>query len=164
VRVRGVVAAGAGIAVAVAGHTLDARSALPFVHEAASVRLGLAPWQVALWLAATGVLAAVAATTRLIAVGVPVAVVVSAAPELIARHDPGAIAEPSAVLGATLQLLLFAAVVALSAVLERRAPRLSPPLVRRPVHRRPLPMRSRSWCVLVDTTAVPRAPPVVWCS
>jgi len=160
---RRLVAAGAGIAVAAVGHGLDATGRLPFVHETESVRLGMSLWQVVVWLAATGALAALATATRPIVVGPPVAVAVSAAPELIGRRDPGAIAEPAALLGAALQLLLFAAVVLLAAALERRPARFLLPRLRRPVHRAPRPLLSGAYAAAVDRVAAPRAPPYVEC-
>lgn len=162
-RVRGVVAAGAGIAVAAVGHALDVTGQLPFVHETESVRWGMSPTQVVVWLAAAGALAGLAASSRLLVVGPPVAIAISAAPELIARRDPGAIGEPGALLGAALQLVLLAAVVLLAAAFERRPARLSRPRLQPPAHRPPPPLRRRSWCVLVDATAAARAPPFVGC-
>src|SRR3954466_7299726 len=120
VHLRGAVAAAAGMCAAAMAHALDVTGSLPFVHETAEVRSAMSPAQVVRWLALAAGIGAVAASTRLLLVGVPGALLVSATPELIGRGDPGAIAEPGAILGALVQVLLLLAVVALALVLERR--------------------------------------------
>ena len=159
VHLRGAVAATAGVCAAAVAHALDESGRLPFVHEAVGVRTAMSPAQVVAWLALAAIVGAVAATTRVLLVGVPGALLVSAAPELIGRGDPGAIAEPGALLGALVQLLLLLAVVATALVLERRL---------LPLRRERLP---RLFCgsrhvrppavvrLVVDRTAAPRAPP-----
>lgn len=156
---RGTVAAVAGAAGAAIGHTLDVTGRLPFVHESAGVRTAMTPAQVALWLLLAAALSALAARTKPLLVGAPAALVVSAVPELVGRHDPGAFFEPGAMLGALLQLLLVVAVVALAVLLERRITALRVfPVGVTSERRRPRPQES-SRSTDVDRTAVPRAPP-----
>jgi hypothetical protein len=114
VRARAVVAAAGGVAAAAAGHALDAAGQLPFVHESGAIRLAMTPIEVVGWLAAAGVIAGLAAISRPLLVGLPGACAVSGFPELIGRHDPGAILEPGAALGALLQVLILLLVVALA--------------------------------------------------
>jgi len=160
VRVRGVVAAAAGVGAAATAHLLDVSGRLPFVHETVEVRTAMSPAQVVVWLAVAAGVSAVAARTRVLLVGAPGALLVSAAPELIGRHDPGAIAEPGAILGALVQVLLLLAVVAAAVILERRLP------VLRPQRLVGLCQVSRRWALpavlqrTVDRTAAPRGPPV----
>jgi hypothetical protein len=120
VRTRLVLAAAAGVAAAATAHALDASGRLPFVHETADVREAMAPMLTASWLLLAGSLAAVAAATRVVLVGVPAAVVVSAFPERWGRHDIGAVAEPGALLGAALQILLLLVVVSAALVFADR--------------------------------------------
>lgn len=153
-------AAVAGLCAATTGHYLDATGRLPFVHEAVAVRTAMSPAQVVIWLALAAVLSAVAATTRVLLVGAPGALLVSAAPELIGRGDPGALVEPGALLGALAQLVLLLAVVAVALVLERRLfmlrrPRLSTSYECGRPARSPSAVPS-----VVDRTAAPRGPPV----
>ena len=160
-RLRGVTAAAAGACAAATGHALDAAGTLPFVHEAASVRMAMSPLLTAAWLALAAGLSAFAARTRPVLVGAPAALVVSAAPELAGRGDPGALFEPGAMLGAVLQLLLVVAVVALAVVLQRRLGLLFVAELGLPGCGHEL----RSFRALVglgvDRTGEPRAPPVV---
>ena len=119
-RLRGLTAAVAGAGAAATAHALDVTGRLPFVHESVTVRMAMSPVQVVLWLLCAAGFSALAARTRPWLVGAPGALAVSAAPELIGRHDPGAIVEPGALLGALLQLLLVVAIVAVAVMLERR--------------------------------------------
>jgi hypothetical protein len=149
----------AGLCAAATGHALDMSGRLPFVHESEGVRTAMTPAQVAIWLAVAAGLSALAARTRPWLVGAPAALAVSGTPELIGRHDPGAVLEPGALLGALLQLLLVVAVVALAVALERRivlfvvAAIALPSQLGRPRGRRGLRAG------VVDRTAAPRAPP-----
>src|SRR3954447_866909 len=83
VHLRGVVAATAGVCAAVTAHALDATGRLPFVHESVDVRTAMSPAQLVAWLAIAAAVSALAATTRVLVVGVPGALLVSAAPELL---------------------------------------------------------------------------------
>ena len=144
---------------AATAHALDVSGRLPFVHETSDVRTAMTPAQVALWLALAAGLSALAASTRVLLVGVPGALLVSATPELIGRHDPGAIGEPGALLAALVQVLLLLAVVAVAVVLQRRLPPLRPQqLARCAPALRPAPPPAVVQLV-VDRTAAPRAPP-----
>ena len=158
-QLRGAVAATAGLCAAATGHVLDVSGRLPFVHESEGVRTAMTPVQVAVWLALAAGLSALAARTRPWVVGAPAALAVSATPEMIGRHDPGALLEPGALLGALLQLLLVVAIVALAVAVERRLAvlivhvPLLPAAAPRP--RRRISLRTAR----VDDTAAPRAPP-----
>jgi len=160
VHLRGVVAATAGVCAAVVAHALDETGRLPFVHEAVDVRTAMSPAQVVTWLIAAAAISALAATTRVLLVGVPGALLISAAPELIGRGDPGAIGEPGAILGALLQVLLLLAVVALALVLERRLRVFRPHPLSRPAHEALPVALDRVVHLLVDGMAAPRAPPL----
>jgi hypothetical protein len=120
VRTRACVAAVAGVAAAATGHALDVSGRLPFVHESGDVRLAMQPLAVVVWLSLAAALAAFAATTRLLLVGVPAALLVSATPELWGRGDPGALLEPGALLGAALQVLLLLVLVSAALVVEAK--------------------------------------------
>lgn len=157
---RGAVAAAAGVCAAATAHTLDVSGRLPFVHESVDVRASMSPGQFVVWLAAAAAVSYVAATTRVLLVGVPGALLVSATPELLGRGDPGAIAEPGAMLGALVQLMLLLAVVAMALALERQLVAFRPQQPARPSH---LPRRITLAAVLealVDRTASPRGPPL----
>ena len=156
---RATVAAVAGATAAATGHALDVAGRLPFVHESEGVRAAMSPLQVVLWLLCAAGLSALAARTRPWLVGGPAALAVSAAPELIGRHDPGAIVEPGALLGALLQLLLVVAVVALAVVLERRLALLHLCSLAPAAQRRHPRLHRSSRTRVVDRTAAPRAPP-----
>ena len=80
----------------------------------------MSPWLIACWLLLAAALSALAAVTRPTLLGAPAAVVVSAVPEIIGRHDFGAMAEPGAMAGALVQWLLIALVVALALVAQRQ--------------------------------------------
>src|SRR3954447_17791727 len=160
VHLRGAVAAAAGMCAAATAHVLDETGRLPFVHESLNVRTAMSPAQVVVWLIAAAVMSALAVTTRVLLVGVPGALLVSAAPELIGRGDPGAIAEPGAILGALLQVLLLLAVVALALVLERRLGIFRPHPLSRPAHEALPVALDRRVHLLVAGRAAPRAPPL----
>lgn len=113
-------AAAAGVAAAATAHALDASGQLPFVHESADVRDAMAPAVTAAWLLLAGGFAALAAATRVVLVGAPAALAVSAFPELWGRHDAGAVAEPGALLGAALQVVLLLVVVSAALLLADR--------------------------------------------
>jgi hypothetical protein len=155
-----VVAATASACAAAAAHALDVTGRLPFVHEAVDVRAAMSPAQVVGWLAAAAAISALAATTRVLVVGVPGAVLISAAPELIGRRDPGAIAEPGALLGALVQVLLLLAVVAVALVLERRLALLRPEPLPRLSHAARHVSPPAVVRLVVDGIAAPRGPPV----
>src|SRR3954447_3475455 len=159
VHLRGAVAAAAGMCAAAMAHALDVTGSLPFVHETADVRSAMSPAQFVVWLSLAAGIGAVAASTRLLLVGVPGALLVSATPELIGRGDPGAIAEPGAILGAVVQVLLLLAVVAMALALERRLCLVEHKLLTCPV---PAPRHLSVQPVVhpvVDPIAAPRAPP-----
>lgn len=160
-RTRGLAAVVAGIVGAVTARALDATGQLPGVHEAASVRTGLSPTETVAWLALAGVLAWLAVRTKPAAVGGTAALVVSAIPELVGRHDVGAIAEPGAIAGALVQWLLLLAVVAVAFVVERwfaaRAPSSYIDLPWQPA----TVLAHGNVTRLVDRRGRPRAPPVV---
>ena len=140
-------------------HALDVTGSLPFVHETADVRSAMSPAQFVVWLALAAGIGAVAASTRLLLVGVPGALLVSATPELIGRGDPGAVAEPGAILGALVQVLLLLAVVAMALAVERRLYLVEAKLLTCPAH---LPRHlslQRVVHLVVDRIAAPRAPP-----
>jgi hypothetical protein len=159
VHLRGAVAATAGLCAAATGHALDVSGRLPFVHESEGVRTAMTPAQVTVWLLAAAGLSALAARTRPWLVGAPAALAVSGTPELIGRHDPGALVEPGALLGALLQLLLVVAVVALAVALERRIALFVVPALALPTQLSRPRRRQRLRAGLVDRTAAPRAPP-----
>ena len=118
-RMRGAVAAVAGIVGAGCAHALDEAGLLPGVHESAAVREALTPGLTVLWLALAGVIAWLAARTRPMPVGAAGAMVVAGVPELVGRHDLGAAFEPAALAGAALQWLLLVVVLALLVLVER---------------------------------------------
>src|SRR4051794_23930333 len=160
VHLRRVVAAAAGMCAAAMAHALDVTGSLPLVHETADVRSAMSSAQVAAWLAVAAGVGAFAASTRLLLVGVPGALLVSATPELIGRGDAGAIAEPGAILAALVQVLLLLAVVAMALALERRLSHVHVEQLTCPAH---LPRHvsvQRVVHPLVDAIAAPRAPPL----
>jgi hypothetical protein len=118
-RMRGVCAAAAGVVGAATAHALDVAGLLPGVHETAQVRAAMDPLATVAWLALAGALAWLAARTRPVLVGGASALIVSGIPELVGRHDPGAVAEPGAIAGALLQWVLLLAVVAVAMLLAR---------------------------------------------
>jgi hypothetical protein len=153
------VAAAAAVCAAVTAHALDVAGQLPFVHETVAVRTAMSPAQVAGWLLLAATVGAVAASTRVVLVGVPGAVLVSGVPELLGRHDPGAVFEPGALLGALVQVLLLLAVVAMALVLQRRVGVLKRVLVAWPVDEQPQWCRTSPAFAVPDNIAAPRAPP-----
>ena len=160
-RTRACVAAVAGVVAAATGHALDASGRLPFVHETADVRLAMHPFVVVVWLTLAAALAALAATTRLLLVGVPAALLVSAAPELWGRGDPGALVDPGALLGAALQVLLLLLLVSAALVVEARLRLMSGgDEVSAPV-RPPLPSRTRRPAAHTNAVFQQRGPPVL---
>jgi hypothetical protein len=160
-RTRGVAAAVAGIVGAAGSHALDAAGLLPGVHEAPEVRGGMGPGATLAWLALAGTLAWLAARTRPALVGGSAALVVSAVPELVGRHDIGAIAEPGAMAGALVQWLLLLAVVAIAVVVDRWIAVVAPSAYI------DVPSQPAEVCASGDPTRVvdrrgrPRAPPSV---
>lgn len=107
------------MAAAAVGHALDRAGQLPLVHEDVAVRTAMSPGLVICWLLVAATLSALAAATGPLLLGAPCALLVAGAPELLGRHDIGAVTEPGAVAGALVQWLLIAAVVALMLVAER---------------------------------------------
>ena len=129
------VAAVASVPAALLTHALDVNGLLPFVHESGDVRGAMGPLAVALWLALTAVLVGLAASSRRPALlGAPAALVSAGLPEIVGRHDIGAVVEPGAMLGAFVQWLLLVVVVAL-AVAASRVLRLAPLVARSPAVR-----------------------------
>jgi hypothetical protein len=160
-RTRGVAAVVAGIVGAAGAHALDVAGMLPGVHEAPGVRTGMGLAPTAGWLVLAGALAWLAARTRPALVGGSAALLVSAIPELVGRHDLGAIAEPGALAGALVQWLLLLAVVAIAVVVDRWLA-VHPPSSYLDVPEQPTIVgRSRHVSQLVDRRGRPRAPPVV---
>ncbi|MDQ1747113.1 MAG: hypothetical protein QOD07_1376 [Frankiaceae bacterium] len=156
-------AAVASVPAALAAHALDASGRLPFVHETANVRGAMSPLAVALWLALTALLVGLAASSRRpTLVGAPAALASAGIPELIGRHDIGAVVEPSAMLGAVVQWLLLLVVVAL-AVVASRVLRTRPLLRWTPAAGRTFvaPYRARFAVQPFDWSRRPRGPPVV---
>jgi hypothetical protein len=82
------------------------------------VRHGMGPGATALWLSLAAVLAAASARRPLMA-GVA-AVVVAGVPELLVRHDPGAMLEPAALAGALMQWTLLLLVIAVALAVQTR--------------------------------------------
>ena len=160
-RTRGVAAVVAGIVGAAATHALDAAGMLPGVHEATGVRTGMGPLATVAWLALAGALAWFAARTRPAMVGGSAALLVSAIPEMLGRHDLGAIAEPGAMAGALVQWLLLLAVVAVAVVVERGLAVHAPSFYLNVPWQQPVVAVSRHATRLVDRRGRPRAPPLV---
>lgn len=117
---RGWVAAAAVAAGAAVGHGLDVAGLLPGVHESVAVRAAMGPAATCGWLLLAAGLGAVAARTRPVVVGAAASLLVSGVPELVGRHDPGAVFEPGAVAGALLQWALLMLVLALAVLIEHR--------------------------------------------
>lgn len=160
-RTRGNLAAVAGASAAAVAHALDGAGLLPFVHESAAVRHGLTPLQLAVWLFAAAGASAFAAGHRVQVTGPPLALAVAAAPELLARHDLGAVTEPAALVGAALQLLVVASVVALALLLDERPPPLSLQALCAPRLPATRPRRPTRPSYSVRNDSAPRAPPLV---
>lgn len=109
---RGVVAVAAGVAGAALAHALDEAGLLPGVHEAANVRGGMSVSVTVIWLGLAATLSWVASKRGLVRLGAPASLLIAAIPELVGRHDIGAIVEPGAIAGALVQWLLLVAVAA----------------------------------------------------
>src|SRR4051812_30016015 len=158
-REREVAAAVAGLVGAVAAHALDTAGLLPGVHETAAVRGAMSPLLTTGWLMAAACLGWLAAATRPLLVAPASALLVSACPELVGRHDAGALAEPGALAGALLQSLLVLAVLALGVVASRRLQLLALPVAPRP-HGPPLVVvQAVGFPRNVGRRGRPRAPP-----
>lgn len=120
------VAAVASVPAALLAHALDASGRLPYVHESGDVRGAMGPLAVVLWLGVTALVVGLAASSRRPSLlAAPASLASAGLPELIGRHDLGAIVEPGAMLGALLQWLLLLVVLAL-AVVASRVLRLAP--------------------------------------
>ena len=152
----------ASVPAALLAHALDASGRLPFVHEAGDIRGAMGPLAIALWLTITAVVVGLAVASRWPALlAAPASLASAGLPELIGRHDPGAVFEPGAIVGALLQWSLLLVVLAL-AVVASRVLRLSPlvaggPLVRMPaLSARPI----RSPDVVARWGLRSRAPPL----
>jgi len=158
------VAAVAGVVGAATTRALDTAALLPGVHESADIRGAMSLSQTAAWLALAAGLAWLAARTRPVPVGAASALIVSAVPELVGRHDPGAVVEPGAIAGALVQWLLLLAVIAVVVIADRRlgivAPSSCADLPWLPAHVR----RPRTHTRLVDRRGRPRAPPAAFLS
>jgi hypothetical protein len=161
-RTRDLAAMAAGVVGAATSHAFDAAGLLPGVHETEAVRTAMGPVVTVIWLGLAGGLAWVATRTRPALVGGSSALVVSAIPELVGRHDPGAIGEPGAVAGALMQWLLLMAVVAVLVVVDRSLAALVVPSSYR-IFFWPQPAvgAGRGPRRVVDRRGRPRAPPVV---
>ena len=158
-RMRGVAAAVAGLVGAGTAHALDVAGLLPGVHESVDVRASLGPLATVAWLALAGGLAWLAARTRPAAVGGTAALVVSAIPELVGRHDVGAVAEPGAIAGALVQWLLLLAVIAVAVVVDRSLV-VTHPSSYIDLPWQPTPVGARGHVTrLIDRRGRPRAPP-----
>jgi hypothetical protein len=156
---RGVAAAVAGIVGAASAHALDEAGLLPGVHESAAVREAMGPVLTLGWLGLAGLLAWLAARTKPALVGGAAALAVSAVPELVGRHDPGAIAEPGALAGALVQWLLLLAVLAVLLVIDRSLAVRRPTTLLDGPHQPAAVAFHRDITRLVDRRARPRAPP-----
>lgn len=158
-RVRGLVAAGAGAAGAALSHALDGAGLLPGVHEAVHVRDGMSVTLTFSWLAVAAALAWLAARRGPIRIGAPASLLVAAVPELVGRHDLGAVLEPGAIAGAALQWLLLLAVVAVLVVASRSSFVVLAPSHGAIAWPAPPETRHESLSHVVGTRGRPRAPP-----
>jgi len=158
-RPREVVAAGAGVAGVALAHALDVAGLLPGVHEAASVRLAMSPALTVGWLALAAVLGWSAGRRGPVRVGMPAALVVSAVPELVGRHDVGALVEPGAIAGALVQWLLLVAVVAAVVLASRTFFTAHVPAYGAVAWPSPIGLRRQARSVTVARRGRPRAPP-----
>jgi hypothetical protein len=161
-RARDVAAAVAGVVGAASTHALDEAGLLPGVHESEAVRTAMGPAVTVIWLMLAGGLAWLAVRTRPALVGGSSALIVSAIPELVGRHDPGAIGEPGAVAGALMQWLLLMAVVAVAVIVDRSPAELAVPSSYRILFWQPAPAGADGNPTrIVDRRGRPRAPPTV---
>jgi hypothetical protein len=132
------VVAAASVPAALLAHALDVSGRLPFVHETGDVRDAMGPVAVVVWLALTALVVGLAAASRWPALlAAPASLASAGLPELIGRHDLGAVFEPGAMLGALLQWSLLLVVLAL-AVVATRVLRLTPFTAGGPTVRLPL--------------------------
>ncbi len=160
-RTREVAAVAAGIVGAATSRALDAAGLLPGVHEAGAVRTAMGPAETLLWLVLAGGLAWLAVRTKPALVGAGSALLVSAIPELVGRHDLGAVGEPGAMAGAMVQWLLLLAVVAVALVVDRSLSACVAPATYRVGWLTPSSNTPHSFTRLVDRRGRPRAPPRV---
>ena len=160
-RLRGFVAVGAGVAGAVLAHALDEAGLLPGVREAAHVRGGMSGSVTALWLALAAASSWLAGRFGAIRVGAPASLLIAALPELVGRHDLGAVMDPGAVAGAMVQWLLLLAVVAAVVLASRGALVVLVPSLTAVSWPTPAGGRAREGSHLVDRRCRPRAPPDV---
>ena len=137
-RAKAATAAVASVPAALLAHALDVTGNLPFVHETADVRAAMGTAAVVLWLALTALAVGLAAASRKPALlGAPASLASAGLPEMIGRHDLGAVLEPGAMLGALLQWLLLLVIVGL-AVAASRVLRIVPLVAHGPRWRTPL--------------------------
>lgn len=158
-RLRGVVAVGAGIAGAAFAHVLDEAGLLPGVHEAVNVRASMSPAVTLGWLALAGALGWLAAQRGPIRIGAPAALLVSAVPELVGRHDIGAVVEPGAIAGALVQWLLLLVVVAVVVVASRCSFVVLVPSYGATVWPSPSDSAQQEHAHVIDRRGRPRGPP-----
>ena len=160
-RLRGFVAVGAGVAGALLAHALDEAGMLPGVHEAAGVRGGMSASVTALWLGMTAALSWSSGRFGAIRVGAPSSLLIAAVPELVGRHDLGAVVDPGALSGAMLQWLLLLVVVAAVVVASRGAFVVLAPSFPTLSWAAPTGRRTRASSHVVDRRSRPRAPPAL---
>lgn len=163
-RLRGVVAVGAGVAGAALAHVLDVAGLLPGVHEAANIRGGMSVPVTVGWLGIAAGLSLLAAKRGLVRVGAPASLFVAALPELMGRHDIGAVVEPGAVAGALLQWLLLLAVAAVVVVATRGAFVVLAPSFGTIAWLTPTASQERARSHALDHRGRPRAPPRAYLS
>ena len=158
-RLSGVVAVGVGVAGAALAHALDVAGLLPGVHETANVRGGLSAPVTVGWLGLAAALSLLAAKRGVVRVGAPASLLVAALPELIGRHDIGALVEPGAVAGALLQWLLLLAVAAAVVVATRGTFVVLAPSFGTIAWLTPTASQERARSHVLDHRGRPRAPP-----
>jgi hypothetical protein len=112
-----------------------------------------------LWLGLAASLSWLAGRFGAVRIGAPASMLVAALPELIGRHDLGAVAEPGAIAGALLQWLLLAAVVAVVVVATRNALTVLAPSYGAVTWPASVGPRRRARTYVVDRRGRPRAPP-----
>jgi hypothetical protein len=159
-RTRGLVAAVVGAAGAGLARALDVAGLLPGVHESEAVRSGMGPAATGTWLLLAGALAWLVGITGRWWVGVASCVFVGGIPELITRHDPEAMGEPGALMGALVQLLLLLILLALAVVIDLELRRTRQPRRSWQLHRAPLlPAEPMPRGAVRRLDANPRGPP-----